>query len=122
MSAVTTPFAKPISGTIAAPALQAIIGYGEDAITLDVTTRDFDRTLGITRSPLPLYALRVTIHGHPVPLVVLTPETLADPGSEIAFDVVARVAVDRGDLAYYAPFGGRITARPTGRTTRGGTT
>jgi hypothetical protein len=101
-----------IAGTLDSPPLSAIVGFGMDAVTLDVTTAAFDAAVGLKREPLPLYVVRLVQQPHVPSSRVLTLEMLAPVGARVAFDVVCRVQVEGEGVCYFAPYGGRLLEMP----------
>lgn len=110
-----------LTGVVAAPVISHLVGFGVEAITLDVTTEQFDRALGVKREPVLLYVVRVTVtHGLP-PATVLIPEMDCEPGDRVIFDCIGRVEVEgepNKGAAFYAPFGGRVVERAATKSRR----
>ncbi len=97
-----------ITGVVASPVISHLVGFGMEAIMLDVTTEAFDAALGVKREPLMLYSVRVSGQAGLSPVTVLIPPMVCEPGDRVIFDVVGRVEVEGEGAAFYAPFGGRI--------------
>ncbi len=49
-----------IAGVVAAPVISHLVGFGMEAVMLDVTTEQFDAALGVKRDPLLMHVVKVT--------------------------------------------------------------
>ncbi len=104
-----------IEGILDGPPLSAVVGFGMEAVMLDVSTEAFDAAVGLKREPLPLYVVRLALKPYVPPCRVLTVEMLAPIGARVAFDVVCRVQVEGEGTCFFAPYGGRLLELPAAK-------
>ncbi len=103
---------KEIAGVVESPVIPMLVGWGLEAILLDVTSAELDAQLGIKRPPVLLHVVKVAEKSGLPTVTVLVPPMVVEPGWRVVFDCAARVQVEGSGIAFYAPYGGRIVAAP----------
>jgi hypothetical protein len=99
---------REIAGVVASPVISMLVGWGMEAILLDVTSEELDTQLGIKRVPVVLHVVKLSEQSGLPSVTVLVPPMVCEPGSRVVFDCAARVQVEGSGVAFYAPYGGRV--------------
>jgi hypothetical protein len=103
---------REIAGVVESPVIAMLVGWGLEAILLDVTSAELDAQLGIKRPPVVLHVVKLAEKSGLPTVTVLVPPMVVEPGASVVFDCAARVQVEGSGIAFYAPYGGRIVAAP----------